>query len=82
MAAQAANWLGAIYVARRDYTNAEALMLPGSDQFTAPAAEMSANERRLAIGHMVNLYHALGKRDEEAAWQKKLDSLTPTATTQ
>jgi hypothetical protein len=52
-------------------------MLPGSDQFTAPAAEMSPNERRLTIGHMVKLYKAWGKPEQEAAWQKKLDTLAP-----
>ena len=49
LAAQAADWLGAIQVARKAYPEAEALMLSGSDQFFA-AAEMTPNERRVAVG--------------------------------
>ena len=75
LAGQAANWLGAIQVARKDYPKAEALMLPGSERFFAPAAEMSPNERRVAVGHIVSLYQAWGKPEQTATWQKKLDGL-------
>jgi len=73
--AQAANWLGAIQLARKAYPEAEALMLPGSERFFAANAEMSPNERRVAVGHIVELYEAWGRPKEAAAWQKKLDAL-------
>src|ERR1051326_8063351 len=41
LAAQAANWLGAILVRRNDFSEAEKLMLPDSDRFFAAGAEMS-----------------------------------------
>ena len=75
LAVQAANWLGAIEVARKDYPEAEALLLPDSDQFFTTAAKMSPNERRVAIGHIVKLYEAWGKPEQTAVWQKKLDQL-------
>jgi serine/threonine protein kinase len=75
LAVQAANWLGAIAVARKAYPEAEALLLPDSDQLFTTAAKMSPNERRVAVGHIVKLYEAWGKPDQAAAWQKKLDQL-------
>jgi serine/threonine protein kinase len=75
LAAQAANWLGAIRLARTNYTEAEPYLLSGADQFFAPTAEMSPNERRLAVGHIVKLYEAWNRPIDAAAWQKKLDSL-------
>ncbi len=75
LAAQAANWLGAIKVARKAYPEAEALLLADSDRFFAPAAEMSPNERRVAVGHIVDLYQAWGKPEQMVVWQKKLDQL-------
>jgi tetratricopeptide (TPR) repeat protein len=78
LAAQAANWLGAIQLARKAYPEAEALLLPGSGSFFAPAADMSPDERRLAFGHILNLYQALGKPEQAAVWQKKLDQLAKT----
>jgi hypothetical protein len=54
---------------------AEALLLPDSDRFFAPAADMSPNDRRLAVGHILNLYQAWGKPEQAAVWQKKLDQL-------
>jgi eukaryotic-like serine/threonine-protein kinase len=76
LAAQAANWLGAIQVARKAYPEAEALMLPGSERFFAPTAEMSPNERRMAVGHVVKLYQAWSRPQEADAWQKRLEGLT------
>ncbi len=75
LAAQAANWLGAIQLARKAYPEAEALLLPDSDRLFAHAGDMSPNERRLAFGHILNLYQALGKPEQAAVWQKKLDQL-------
>ena len=75
LAAQAANWLGAIQLARKAYPEAEALLLPDSDRLFAPAADMSPNDRRLAVGHILSLYQALGKPEQAAVWQKKLDQL-------
>ncbi len=75
LAGQVENWLGAIQLARKAYPQAEALMLPGSERFFAPDADMSPHERRLAIGNIVSLYQAWGKPDQAADWQKKFDQL-------
>jgi len=80
LVAQAANWLGAIRTARKAYPEAEAQMLPGSDSFFAAKCVMSPNERRVAVGHIVNLYEAWGKPEEAAVWQKKLDQLAKNPT--
>jgi serine/threonine protein kinase/tetratricopeptide (TPR) repeat protein len=79
LAAQVANWLGAIQIERKDYRQAEALMVPGYDPFFAPAAEVSPNERRLAVGHIISLYQAWGKPEQAAVWQKKLETLAPAS---
>ncbi len=81
LAPQAANWLGTIQVARKDYLKAEALMLPGSERFFAPAAEMSPNERRVAVGHILKLYEAWDRPKEAADWKKKLDGLGKKSST-
>jgi serine/threonine protein kinase len=78
--AQAANWLGAIQVARKAYPEAETLVLSGSDQVLSPGSEMSPNEVRLAIGHIIGLYKAWGKPEQAATWQKKLDGLAKSPT--
>jgi len=75
LAAQVANWLGAIQVARKAYPEAESLLLSGSDAFFAPGAEMSPNERRVAVSHILKLYRDWGKPEQTAIWQKKLDGL-------
>jgi len=80
LAGQAANWLGVIQVTRKAYPEAEALMLPSSERFFARAAEMSPNERRVAIGHLVRLYQAWGKPEQTATWQKKLEGLAKNPT--
>ena len=75
LAVQAANWLGAIRVAGKAYREAETLLLAGSDELFAAAAEMSPTERRLAVSHLVSLYKAWGNPQETALWQTKLDAL-------
>jgi hypothetical protein len=75
LAAQTANWLGAIQLARHDYAQAETNLLSGWAQFFAAAAEMSPNERRLAVSHILSLYQALGNPEQIDVWQKKLESL-------
>jgi tetratricopeptide (TPR) repeat protein len=77
LAAQAANWLGVIQARRTNYTEAEILLLSGSEQFFLPAVEMSPNERRLAVGHIISFYQAWGKPDQAAVWEKKLETLAP-----
>jgi tetratricopeptide (TPR) repeat protein len=79
LTAQASNWLGAIQMARKDYPGAERLMLPDVTQFFTPAAQMSPNEQRLAVGNLIALYRAWGKPEQEAVWQKKLDSIPDVA---
>ncbi len=79
LAAQAANWLGTVKSARKAYTEAETLMLQGPDHFFPVAVEMSPNERRLAVGHIVNLYQAWGKPEKAATWQRRLDELPAVA---
>jgi tetratricopeptide (TPR) repeat protein len=75
LAAQVANWLGAIRIGRKAYAEAEALMLSSSEQFFVAKAMMSRNERRLAVANIVNLYQAWGKTDQAEVWQKKLEQL-------
>ncbi len=79
LAAQAANWLGAIQIGRKAYPEAEALMLSGYEPFFTATAELTPNERRLAVGHIVKLYQAWDKPEKAAIWQKKLDGLAPAA---
>jgi tetratricopeptide (TPR) repeat protein len=79
LGAQVANWLGAIQVARKAYAEAETLMLPGSEQLFAHG-DMSPNERRVAVGHLVKLYQAWDKPEPTAVWQKKLDALAKNPT--
>jgi non-specific serine/threonine protein kinase/serine/threonine-protein kinase len=75
LAAQTANWLGAIQLARNDYAQAETNLLSGWEPFFAPTAEMSPNERRLAVNHIISLYQALENPEQIAVWRKKLESL-------
>ena len=75
LAAQAANWLATIEVARKAYAQAEALMLPGLEVFFAARAELSPNERRIAISHFIQLYQAWDRPKEVAAWEAKLVQL-------
>ena len=75
LAAQAANWLGAIQLARNDYAHAETNLLSGWEPFFAATAEMSPNERRLAVSHIISFCQALGNPEQIAVWQKKLESL-------
>jgi tetratricopeptide (TPR) repeat protein len=72
LAAQAANWLGAIALARKAYPQAERLLLPDSGQLFTPIADLSPNERRLAVGYIVQLFQALDKPDQVAEWKQKL----------
>jgi serine/threonine protein kinase/Flp pilus assembly protein TadD len=71
----AANWLGAIQVARGAYSEAEKLLLPDSERLFDPANQLSPTEVRLAVGHIISLYQALGNPKQIAVWQKKLESL-------
>jgi tetratricopeptide (TPR) repeat protein len=77
-AALAANWLGAIQVARNAYPEAEKLLLPDSDRFFDPANQLSPTEVRLALGNIIALYRAWGKSDKAAYWQQELDQITMT----
>jgi serine/threonine protein kinase len=77
LAAQAANWLGAIHLEHKDYTNTEPLLLEGCEHFFAPGSDMTPHERGLAVGHIVQLYQVWAKPEQAAYWQKKLDSLAP-----
>jgi serine/threonine protein kinase/TolA-binding protein len=78
LTATAEHWLGAIHLARQDYVKAEQLMAPLSHWFLAPTIQMSPQERRVCIEHLVTLYQALNKPDKAAAWQRKLSELPKT----
>jgi serine/threonine protein kinase len=80
LAAQTANWLGAIHVARKAYAKAEPLLLPDSNLFFTAAAQMSPTELRLTVGHIVSLYEALGNPEQAAVLKKKLDQLAKNPT--
>jgi serine/threonine protein kinase len=73
-----ANWLGAIQLARKAYPEAESLLLPTAEPILARSSQMSPNERRVAIGHLVNLYEDWGKPGEAAKWKAKLKALAQT----
>jgi serine/threonine protein kinase/tetratricopeptide (TPR) repeat protein len=79
LAAQSANWLGAIQIGRTNHLEAERLLLPDSAEFFSPAAEMSPKERRLAISHIISLYQAWPNPEQAAVWQKKLETLASVA---
>ena len=81
LAAQAANWLGAVHLARKEYAEAERLLVPDASQFFTAAAEMSPNELRLSLGHVIDLYRALGRSEQSEIWQKKLESLASAGQT-
>jgi serine/threonine protein kinase/tetratricopeptide (TPR) repeat protein len=78
LAAQAANWLGAIALARKSWSQAEALLLPDSSQFFSPVADISPNERRLGVSHIVQLYQATDKPDQVAEWKQRLADYNET----
>jgi tetratricopeptide (TPR) repeat protein len=73
-AALAANWLGAIQVARGAYPEAEKLLLPDSERLFDPANQLSPTEVRLAVGNIIALYDAWQKPDKAAQWRKKLQA--------
>lgn len=75
LVAVAENWLGTVQLARRDYAQAERLLLPLSEQFLAPTVQMSPKERREALSHLVKLYDDWGKPKEAARWREKLNSI-------
>jgi len=75
LVAVAENWLGAVQLGRREYAQAERLLLPLSELFLAPTVQMSPKERREALGHLVQLYEEWGKPEEAARWRKKLNSI-------
>jgi predicted negative regulator of RcsB-dependent stress response len=70
-----ANWLGAVKVARQTYADAEKLLLTETEQFFAPAVQMSNAERRAAVGHIVQLYESWMKSEEAATWKRRLDEI-------
>jgi tetratricopeptide (TPR) repeat protein len=74
----AANWLGAIQVARKAYPEAENLMLPDADRFFDPANQLSPTEVRLAVGNIIALYQAWGKPQQVAIWRRKLETVAPS----
>jgi tetratricopeptide (TPR) repeat protein len=74
LAAEAENWLGTIRLARNDYPGAEGILLQNAERLIVPTSDVSPNERRAAIGHIVQLYQAWGKPTQVANWQRKLES--------
>ena len=81
LTAQTENWLGAVKVARRAYSEAEGLMLPNAGLLFATTAAMSASEQSAAAAHLRDLYHAFGKTEQVVMWQAKIDGLRLTETT-
>jgi serine/threonine protein kinase/Flp pilus assembly protein TadD len=78
-AVQAANWLGAIQVARGAYLEAEKLLLTDSERLFDPANQLSPTEVRLAVSNIIALYDAWQKPEQAAQWRKKLDRLAAVA---
>ena len=78
LAAQAENWLGTIQSRRGAFSDAEKSLLASCGPLlTAPA--LSAAERKVVLGHLVELYQAWGKADDEAVWKKRSDQILPVA---
>jgi serine/threonine protein kinase len=75
MLAQAANWLGAIYIARQAYPEAENLLLPDAEEFFAPGVQMSSAERRAGVSHIMQLYQNWNKPEKAADWQRRLGQI-------
>jgi tetratricopeptide (TPR) repeat protein len=73
----AANWLGAIQVARGAYPDAEGLLLPDSERLFDPANQLSPTEVRLAVGNILALYEAWEKPEKAAQWRRKLETVPP-----
>jgi tetratricopeptide (TPR) repeat protein len=71
LAAAAENWLGALYLARKDYTRAAEQLLPLAEQFLHLTIQMSPEERRICIGHIISLYQATEKPEKVLEWQAK-----------
>jgi len=71
--AQAENWLGAILLAQKQLDAAGEIMLKGADQFLARTAELSPNERREGVSHVIQLFQALEKPDKAADWERRLN---------
>jgi tetratricopeptide (TPR) repeat protein len=75
----AANWLGAIQVARGAYPEAEKLLLPDSERLFDPANQLSPTEVRLAVGNIIALYDAWEKPEKAAIWRRKLETCARSA---
>jgi serine/threonine protein kinase len=79
LAAQAANWLGTIQLARRAFPEAEALLLPSAGPLCDSSSKLSSGERRVALGNIVSLYAAQGKPEPAAEWKQKLAAFPQAA---
>ncbi len=73
--AMAANWLGAIHVARHAYQEAESLLIPNIEPLMSRVGGISLGEQRTAVTHIVNLYQSWDKTEKAITWQKKLDDI-------
>jgi hypothetical protein len=74
----AANWLGAIQVARGAYPEAEKLLLPASKRLFDPANQLSPTEVRLAVDNIIALYDAWQKPEKAAIWRASFNTLAST----
>jgi serine/threonine protein kinase/tetratricopeptide (TPR) repeat protein len=68
--AQAENWLGAI-MQLQSLPESGHFLLPGVEQFFVRTAEMSPNERREAVAHVIDFYKAQNNPREAAALQNR-----------
>jgi serine/threonine protein kinase len=76
LAAQAENWLGAIQLARRAYTEAEGLLLPNSEHLFNTG--ITAHERRDLIEHIIKLYDDSARPEAASRWQRRLKEADKT----
>ncbi len=56
LAAEAANWLAVIEIARHNYAEAESLLLFGVEPLFARTSLLSVQEQRTLLGHIVQFY--------------------------
>jgi serine/threonine protein kinase len=78
--------LGEVLLGQGKHAEAEPLLLQGYEGVKRHEAKIPPQVRPVrlkeALGRLVRLYEATGKKDEAAKWQKKLDEVKKAATPQ
>jgi tetratricopeptide (TPR) repeat protein len=78
LSANAENLLGTIQFRRKNYSAAEKLLISSAEPILS-ARGISELNRRNAIGHLLELFDALGNVDERSKWAKRLEEACAAA---